>query len=87
MDEKEIVRDIMRIHGLTQAGLAERTGYSTSSGVSEALNRKRMSVDILVKLVSAMGCEVVVRSKDYEWVIGGEKTRKPKVNLNGLLEN
>ena len=86
MNEKEIVRDIMKTLDINQTELAERTGYKAASGISEILNRKGMRVDILLKLVNAMGCEVVIRSKDCEWVIGGTKTEKP-YNLNSLLKD
>ena len=85
MNEKEIVRDIMKTLDINQTELAERTGYKAASGISEILNRKGMRVDILLKLINAMGCEVVVRSKDCEWVIGGGKTEK-SFNLDNLLE-
>lgn len=70
---KKIIRTIMLLRGFTNATLAEKCGYNTPSGVSNVINRENgMRIDNLVKLMEAMDCEVVIRSKltdKQEWVI------------------
>jgi transcriptional regulator with XRE-family HTH domain len=75
MNGKQIVAEVMNIRGWSQKKLADKLGYSTVTGVANRLNGKTtkdMTVDTLVKFLSLMECEVVVRSttKDKkEWVI------------------
>jgi transcriptional regulator with XRE-family HTH domain len=75
MNAKQIVTEVMNIRGWSQKKLAEKLGYATVTGVANRLNGKNtkdMNVDTLVKFLSLMECEVVVRSttKDKkEWVI------------------
>ena len=84
MNEKEIVRDIMKTLNINQSELASKTGYKSASGISEILNRRGMRVDIFQKLVEAMGCELVVRNGEKEWVVGGEKK---ELNLDDILKD
>ena len=75
MNSKQIVAEVMNIRGWSQKKLAEKLGYATVTGVANRLNGKStkdLNVDTLVKFLSLMECEVVVRSttKDKkEWVI------------------
>ena len=75
MNSKQIVAEVMNIRGMSQKNLAEKLGYATATGVANRLNGKTtkdMSVATLVEFLSAMDCEVVVRSnlKDKnEWTI------------------
>lgn len=82
MNGKQIVTEVMNIRGWSQKKLAEKLGYATATGVANRLNGKNtkdMTVDNLVKFLSLMECEVVVRSttKDKkEWVITlGEESK------------
>jgi transcriptional regulator with XRE-family HTH domain len=86
MNSKQIVAEVMNIRGWSQKKLAEKLGYATVTGVANRLNDKStkdLNVDTLVKFLSLMECEVVVRSttKDKkEWVItlDGEVTGDEK---------
>lgn len=75
MNAKQIVAEVMNIRGWSQKKLAEKLGYATVTGVANRLNGKStrdMNVDTLVKFLSLMECEVIVRSttKDKkEWKI------------------
>jgi transcriptional regulator with XRE-family HTH domain len=73
MNAKQIVSEIMKKRGFTNAALAEKLKYPTASGVSERLRGKQdMRVDTLVKFLDAMDCEVVIKSKlndKLEWKI------------------
>lgn len=64
MNAKQIVSEIMKKRGFTNAALAEKLKYPTVSGVSERLRGKQdMRADTLVKFLEAMDCEVIIRSK------------------------
>ena len=75
MNSKQIVAEVMNIRGMSQKTLAEKLGYATTTGVANRLNGKStkdMNVATLVEFLSAMDCEVIVRStlKDKgEWKI------------------
>ena len=73
MNSKNIVKEIMKQRGHTNASLANKLGFATSSGVSERLRgTTEMRVDTLINLLTAMDCELVIRSKvgDKEkWVV------------------
>ena len=77
MNGKQIVANIMKMRGYTNAALASKLEYPTVSGVSERLRGKQdMRVDTLVKFLEAMDCEVVVKSKLSDktvWVIDGKQ--------------
>ena len=62
MNEKEIVTAAMKTLGWNQTQLAEAVGYKTQSTVSSRLTGNSMRVDTFVKMLSAMGYEVVVKS-------------------------
>lgn len=62
MKSNEVVRSIMSSDGITQMELANKLGYKTQSGVGNALSRENgMRVDVFVKMMNAMGYDVVVR--------------------------
>lgn len=90
MKPNEIVKEIMKLRGFSNQSLASKLGKSTASAISNPLSREKgMRVDTLLEMVSAMDCEIVVRSvlKDKtEWVINSiSKTETDKLNLNALL--
>lgn len=62
MKSNEVVRAVMSADGITQMELANKLGYETQSGVGNALSRKNgMRVDVFVKMMNAMGYDVIVR--------------------------
>ena len=75
MNSKQIVAEVMNLRGWSQKKLAEKLGYATVTGVANRLNAKNtkdLNVDTLVKFLSLMECEVVVRSttkEKQEWKI------------------
>lgn len=73
MNGKEIVAEVMKKRGFTNAALAKKLDYPTPSGVSERLRGKQdMRVDTLAKFLEAMDCEVIIRSKlndKMEWTV------------------
>ena len=78
MNEKTIIEEALKSVGWTQATLAEACGYGTQSAISNKLYRKNgMRVDIFVKMLNAMGYDLVVQSKNTavnknKWIVGGE---------------
>lgn len=62
MKSNEVVRTVMSADGITQANLAAKLGYSGQSAVGNALSRENgMRVDVFIKMMNAMGYDVVVR--------------------------
>ena len=72
MNEKEVLLDVMKTVNINQTTLGEKAGYKSKSAITEILNRRGMKVDILLKLLSAMDCELVVKHipSGQEWNIG-----------------
>lgn len=62
MKSSDVVKEAMKSLGWSQETLAKQLGYSTQSYVGNRLHGKSMRVDTFVKLLSAMGYEVVVKS-------------------------
>ena len=62
MKSNDVVRSVMSSDGITQMELANKLGYKTQSGVGNALSRENgMRVDVFVKMMNAMGYDVIVR--------------------------
>lgn len=62
MKSNEVVRAVMSADGITQMELANKLGYKTQSGVGNALSRENgMRMDVFVKMMNAMGYDVIVR--------------------------
>ena len=89
MTEKEVIREILDVRGWSQQKLAEEAGFKSQSNIGGLLNNnvKGMRVDNLVKLIEAMGCELVVRDKmgtKKEWVINN--TPAPVLTIEEQLQ-
>lgn len=74
MNEKEIVREIMSIRKWSQKELAEEAGFKSQSNITGLLNNNKngIRIDNLVKMLNALGCEVIVRDKmgsGKEWKV------------------
>lgn len=73
MNEKNVVREVMKLRGWSQQKLADELGFKRQTNVSGLLNSSNsMRVDNFFKLLDAMGCEIVVRDKmgsKKEWVV------------------
>lgn len=82
MNEIEIIKTLMAAKGVSGAVLAEKLGYNTPSAVTNRLQSKTMTVEVLVKLLEAMDCELVIKNKvgDKEtFVVDNENRREPKI--------
>jgi hypothetical protein len=76
MNEKDIIRAAMNVRGYNQTMLAEQAGLKRQTNVSEMLRSRSVRVDNFVKLLGAMGFEVIVRdknsaNKENVWKVGG----------------
>ena len=70
MKSNEVVRAVMSADGITQMELANKLGYKTQSGVGNALSRENgMRVDVFIKMMNAMGYDVVVRRGKDEMAV------------------
>ena len=69
MNEIEIVKALMKAKGVSGAVLAEKLGYKTPSAVTNRLQSKTMTVEVLVNLLAAMDCELVIKNK-----VGGKES-------------
>ena len=61
---KEIVRALTDKRGITQQSLAERAGFAGQTNIAALYQSKNMRVDNLVRLVEALGGELIVRTVD-----------------------
>jgi len=69
MDEREIIRTIMQDMNFNHKLLAEQCGYSSHTSISNKLNAPTMTVESLYKMLQALGCELVIRKGDKEYVV------------------
>lgn len=61
---KELVRALTDKRGIKQVDLAERAGFAGQTNISAFYQSKNMRVDTLIRLLEALGCELVVRTVD-----------------------
>lgn len=76
MKADAIIKNIMKCCGYNPTTLAAKLGKSTSSAVANPLTRKNnMRLNTFLTMISAMDCEVVVRSRNdnrTEWKLTDE---------------
>lgn len=66
-----IIKEATYEKGMMQSKLAEALGYKAQSGLSERL-RGDMRVSVVIRILDALGYELVVRDKGdaaREWVV------------------
>lgn len=63
MNEIEIVKTMMKTKKASGAVLAEKMGFKTASAVTNRLQSKTMTVEVLINLLDALDCELVIRHK------------------------
>jgi hypothetical protein len=69
MNEIEIVKALMKAKGVSGAVLADKLGYKTPSAVTNRLQSKTMTVEVLISLLGAMDCELIIKNK-----VGGKES-------------
>lgn len=78
LNEKDIIRQAMGARGFNQTMLAEAANLKRQSNVSEMLRSKSLRVDNFVKLLGAMGFDVIVKdrnggNRDNVWKVSDSK--------------
>lgn len=70
----EAVKVCMDKRNYTQTKLAVETGYKSQSGIAELLSREDIKVSNMIKLLTPLGYELVIKDKysNDEIVITGE---------------
>ena len=63
MTEKEAVMKALKARGITQKALAQECGYNRQSNFTTLMSGKTMNVTSFVKLMNAMGYDVMVRDR------------------------
>lgn len=79
MTGRGVIEEIMEKKGTTQGELAKLVGFPGQSTVSEKLKRD-IKISVFVKMVNALGYEVIIREKTQ-----GRK-RKGELILDGAVE-
>ncbi len=82
MNEIEIVKELMKTKGMSGATLAKKLGYNTASAITNRLQSKTMTVEMLLKLLSAMDCELIIKNTvgDKEsYLVDNENRVEPKI--------
>ena len=64
MTEREILIEAMKTRGFTQQMLAEAAGFKRQSNIGELLRSKSMRTDNFVKLLDALGFDVIVKGRN-----------------------
>ena len=65
MTEVEIIKTIMKSKKVNQSELSNRMGYAGQGALGRALSNKNgMRIDVLIKMVRALGCELIIRDRD-----------------------
>lgn len=78
MEPKKVVKDVAAVRGWSFAVLAKEAGYSGPSAIGNMLARSSgMRIDNFIRLMDAMGCEIIVRDKmgsKKEWHVTNEES-------------
>ena len=79
MNEKQIIRELISLRDYNQSILAEKAGLKRQSNVGEMLRSKNLRVDNLIRLLNAMDCDLVVKSRlkdKREWEVTLDDSEK-----------
>ena len=73
MEPSEIIKTLMKEKGYTYRRLAKELGYTAPSSVYDRLKGK-MSVELFLRFLDVLGCELRVYSRDgeLEFEVGGK---------------
>ena len=64
MKDNEAVKKALKVRDMSQKALATAVGYVGQSAIGQALSRENgMRVDLLVKFMSALGYDVVIKDR------------------------
>ena len=63
MNEIEIVKTLLKSKNVSHSVLSKKMGFATASGVSNRLQGKSMTVEVLLRMLDAMDCELIIKNK------------------------
>lgn len=72
MTQVEAVKEMMKISGTNAVKVSEQMGYASRTTLSVTLNRKNMTVDMLIEIADLLGYKVTLQKKTK-----GDKVRQP----------
>ena len=64
MNEKDIIKEALKSRNITQKMLAEQAGYKRQSSYTSLMSGKSMRVDNFVKLLDALGYDLIVKDRN-----------------------
>lgn len=78
MTEKDAIRTAIKVRGVTQQMLATQCGYKRQSNFTGLMSTKSMSVSNFIKMLDALGFDVIVKdrnkaNRENVWKIEREK--------------
>ena len=71
MNEKQALREAMKLAGVNQVQLSKMMGFSSRGTIGNVLARKDMMVSTMVKMLDAIGYDVVIRGRTEVQAPGG----------------
>lgn len=63
MNEIDIVKALMKEKGKSSAYIAEELGFKHASAISNRLQSKTMTVEVLLNILSVLDCELIIKDK------------------------
>lgn len=72
MTQVEAVKEMMKIAGTNAVKVSEQMGYASKTTLSVTLNRKNMTVDMLIEIADLLGYKLTLQKKTK-----GDKMRQP----------
>lgn len=87
MKAKDIIYKAMNTRNYTQSTLADVAGFKRVSNVSEILRSQNMRIDNFVKLLNAMGYDVIVEDNQekLEVTLDDESSKDKEMNISDAI--
>lgn len=87
MKAKDIIYKAMKTRNYTQSTLADVAGFKRVSNVSEILRSQNMRIDNFVKLLNAMGYDVIVEDNQekLEVTLDDESSKDKEMNISDAI--
>lgn len=78
MNEKQVIRSVLKHQGISQPELSERMGYARTTVGTVLADKHELKFEKIFRMLEAAGCEIVVRVKGSEdkteWVFADNDT-------------
>lgn len=72
MTQVEALKEMMKIAGTNAVKVSEQMGYASKTTLSVTMNRKNMTVDMLIEIADLLGYKLTLQKKTK-----GDKVRQP----------